>query len=250
MTAPRVLIAGNWKMFKTTKEVTDFFRDFIPAAKLSAGVDVLFAVPYTLLSVARAAAEKSGIRIAAQNVHFEASGAYTGEISIPMLKDIGITATLIGHSERRQYFAETDASVNKKLLACLQHRILPIVCVGETRAERESGRTTEVVTKQLEAALVGVDDPKDLVIAYEPVWAIGTGLTATNAQAQEVHALIRRLLIKKFGATKAQAMRVLYGGSVKSDNISGLLAEPDINGGLVGGASLKPDEFAKIVNSN
>ncbi len=249
MSARSTLIAGNWKMHKNTEEVQSFFRDF---ASLITAVDiakteVLVAAPYTLLATAQAVGGPLGVRIAAQNVHFEASGAFTGEISIGMLKDLGVTATLIGHSERRQYFGETDTTVNKKLLACLQQGILPIVCVGETRVEREAGKTAAVVTTQIRAALAGVVDPKDLVIAYEPVWAIGTGLTATNAQAQEVHALIRGLLTELFAA-KAQSIRILYGGSVKPDNIAGLLAESDIDGGLVGGASLKVDEFVRLVD--
>lgn len=250
MTKPRTMIAGNWKMHKTAADVESFFKDFIPLTKHvnPTKTEMLIAAPYTLLATAKAAVGKANIRIAAQNVHFEAQGAFTGEISIAMLKDLGINATLIGHSERRQYFAETDQTVNKKLLACLQHGILPIVCIGETRAEREAGKTGTVVTTQLRGALAGVKDAKDLVIAYEPVWAIGTGLTATNAQAQEVHALIRGLLKEQFGAV-GDSIRILYGGSVKSDNVAGLLAEKDINGGLVGGASLKADEFAKIANA-
>jgi triosephosphate isomerase len=245
------LLAGNWKMFKTNAELGNFFETFASqAAPSMKAVDVLFAVPYTLLANAQKLASKMGILVAAQNVHFEKSGAYTGEISIPMLLEIGVKATLIGHSERRQYFAETDATVTKKTLACLEAGILPIVCVGETKQERETGKTTEVVTRQVMAVLSAVKSPANMVIAYEPVWAIGTGLTATSQQAQEVHALIRKLVSDTYGPAVAASMRILYGGSVKPSNVGELVSQPDIDGGLVGGASLNPAEFAELVKTS
>jgi triosephosphate isomerase len=212
---------------------------------------LLFAVPFTLLEKAAKLAYPHGIRIAAQNTHFETSGAYTGEVSLAMLKDVGITATLVGHSERRQYFGETDETVNKKVRAALAQGFLTIACVGETLEERDGNQTAAVVSRQVAAVLeaVGPATLKDLVIAYEPVWAIGTGRTATSAQAEEVHAAIRVQVGQRFGAPAATALRLLYGGSANPSNIKELMAQPDVDGGLVGGASLKPSDFAAMVNS-
>lgn len=243
------LLAGNWKMNKLNGELAPFFEGFLQELGPHRGLtEILFAVPYTLLAEASRQAKMHGIRIAAQNVHFEPSGAYTGEVSIAMLKEVGVTATLIGHSERRQYFGETDQTVTRKTVAALAQGVMPIVCVGETLAEREKNQTEAVVRRQVEAVLEAVPDPKDLVVAYEPVWAIGTGKSATSAQAQEVHGLIRGILKKRYAA-KADAIRILYGGSANPANIDELLAQPDIDGGLVGGASLKPAEFAKMVKA-
>ena len=206
-------------------------------------------MPSTLLAHAVPLAEPSGVRIAAQNVHWETAGAYTGEVSVPMIKEVGVSATLIGHSERRQYFAETDLMVAKKTKASLVHEVLPIVCVGETLEQREAGRTHDVVARQIKAALADIQDPKDLILAYEPVWAIGTGRSASAALAQEVHAEIRGLLLALFGQSVGSGIRILYGGSVTPNNISELLSQKDIDGALVGGASLKPEDFAKVVRA-
>lgn len=244
------LLAGNWKMNKVSADLEPFFATFAKDVGVIDGkVDVLFAVPYTLLEKAVRLARPLGIQIAAQNVHSEANGAFTGEISIAMLKDVGVNATLIGHSERRQYFGETDETVAKKTRSALSQGFTAIACVGETLAERESGKTDAVVTRQVNAILEAADSPQNLVIAYEPVWAIGTGRSATSAQAQEVHKLIRGLLAKRYGDSAAQSMRILYGGSATPANIGELLTQGDIDGGLVGGASLKPADFASMVRA-
>jgi triosephosphate isomerase len=252
----KLLLAGNWKMHKLNRELEAFFSTFAQETGLSGhshdkahDVEILFAVPCTLLSEAARHASHKGIRIAAQNVHWETSGAYTGEISVPMLQEINISSTLIGHSERRQYFGETDQTVALKVKATLSAGMMPILCVGETLSERESGATDQVVRRQLEIALESVQDPGPLVIAYEPVWAIGTGRSATSHQAQEVHAMIRDFLLRKFGSHQAHAMRILYGGSANPQNIVDLLAQKDIDGALVGGASLKPGDFAQMVRA-
>jgi triosephosphate isomerase len=248
------LLAGNWKMNKGIKDLAPFFKDFGGEIGLSSGssplnkVDVLFAVPFLQLAEARKITAGTGIRIAAQNVHFEASGAFTGEISVSMLKEIGVDATLIGHSERRQYFGETDTTVMKKVQMCLDNGVTPIICIGETKEERQSGVTNEVLSRQVSAVLEVIAHPEQVIFAYEPVWAIGTGLTATNEQAQEAHAFIRSLLTKKY-QDEAQKVQILYGGSANPANIDGLLQQPDIDGGLVGGASLKPADFATMVKA-
>jgi triosephosphate isomerase len=250
------LLAGNWKMNKRISELAPFFDAFATEAGIDRDpglvkkVEVLFAVPYPLLAQATQLAKKHGIHIAAQNVHWEASGAFTGEVSFGMLQELGINATLIGHSERRQYFGETDETVAKKVKAALAAGFTPIACVGETLAERDSGKTESVVTRQVTSILGAASpDPGRLVIAYEPVWAIGTGRSATSAQAQEVHALIRRLVREQLSPAAGDRMRLLYGGSATPQNIDELLAQGDIDGGLVGGASLKPADFAKMVRS-
>lgn len=242
------LLAGNWKMNKTSADLEPFFAG-LGGGFAADRVEVMIAAPFTLLAATRALAEPRGIRVAAQNVHWEPSGAFTGEVSLPMLKDIGVSATLIGHSERRQYFAETDQTVAKKVGAALGAGVMPIVCVGETLEERERNETDRVVRRQVLAALEGLDAARDLVIAYEPVWAIGTGRTATNAQAQEVHAHIRKIVGERLGAAAAESMRILYGGSANPGNIHGLLAERDIDGALVGGASLKAADFRAMVQA-
>ena len=249
------MLAGNWKMNKLNQELVGFFGAFFEAVRwhqdesLTDHVDVLFALPSTLLAQAVPLAEPSGIRIAAQNIHWEAAGAYTGEISLPMIKEVGVTATLIGHSERRQFFGETDHTVSRKVKAALAQDIMPIVCVGETLEQRDAGRTEEVVALQVKEALAGVTHPKDLVLAYEPVWAIGTGRSATAVQAQEVHLMIRALLGALFGPEQGAAIRILYGGSANPANIDELLSQNDIDGALVGGASLKPEDFARMVRA-
>jgi len=244
----RPLIAGNWKMFKTVAEAVSLVEAL--RADLRADVDTLVAPPFTALtSVARALAD-SRIGLAAQNMHWEGEGAFTGEVSPVMLRDAGCSHVILGHSERRQLFGETDDGVARKTRAALAHGLTPVVCVGETLAERESARTMEVVERQVERALreVTPDQAATLVLAYEPVWAIGTGRTATPDQAQEVHAFIRRSISASHGQGVAAALRILYGGSVKPDNIGALMGEPDLDGALVGGASLDAQAFLKIVH--
>lgn len=246
------LIAGNWKMNLLYSKVPEYMqtlsREIAGKSHVKRDqVDVLLAVPAPFLGIAREYGEKNGIHIASQTIHEKADGAFTGELSIPMLKDLGIRWTLIGHSERRQYYNETDTSVAAKTKACLDQGINPIVCVGETRAEREGGQTEAVLKRQVEAVLQQTGAASNFVIAYEPVWAIGTGLTASDAQAQEAHAFIRGILRQKLGSA-ADSLRILYGGSVKSSNIKGLMQQPDVDGALVGGASLDPVEFARIVD--
>ena len=242
----KILLAGNWKMHKTNEELAGFFTAF-PAG--SDQVEVLFGVPFTLLARARELTAAGGIIIAAQNVHWEASGAFTGEVSVPMLKDIGIGAAIVGHSERRQYFGDTDETVAKRAAACLAGGITPIVCIGETLADREAGRTDKVLESQMQAVFAAIQDPGDMVIAYEPVWAIGTGLTATNEQAQAAHRHVRGLFAGAYGEQAAGAVRILYGGSAKPGNIGGLLDQEDIDGGLVGGASLKAEDFGAMLKA-
>lgn len=244
------ILAGNWKMNKTNAELSGFFEDL--NAKLLEGwsetVEVIFAVPYTLLQRSVELCKDSPIVIAAQNINQHADGAYTGEISAAMLKDVGVATTLVGHSERRQYYPESDASVTEKVRVCLEQEITPIACVGETQQEREASITEDVIRKQVLAILDGAKDLSKLIIAYEPVWAIGTGLTASDDQANQVHAFIRGVVAKKFSETQAQDLRILYGGSAKPGNIEGLLKQKDIDGGLVGGASLKAEDFASMIN--
>jgi triosephosphate isomerase len=245
----KALIAANWKMFKTPAEAKAFVETFLP---LVAGHDrdeiAIFPSPVLLPAVIEAA-QGSGVAIGAQNIHFAEEGAFTGETSVLQLKAVGGTHTLIGHSERRQYFGETDEIVNKKLHTALKHGIVPVVCVGEVLAEREAGKTADVLKTQVAAALAGItpEIAGSIVIAYEPVWAIGTGKTATPQMAVEAHKIIRAEVAKLLGAEIAENMRILYGGSVKQDNCNSLICEEEIDGALVGGASLKPDTFAAIV---
>jgi triosephosphate isomerase len=245
----RKLIAGNWKMYKTVAEATALVEE-IKKGVAGAPSDALVAPPFTAIPAVVAAAKGSPVVVAAQNMHFEKEGAFTGEVSAPMLVDAGVSHVILGHSERRQYFAETDDGVAKKTKAALAAGLLPISCVGETLAEREAGRTMEVVGRQMDAILAAVtaDEAKKVVIAYEPVWAIGTGKVATPEQAQEVHAFIRSRIAAKQGQPVADVLRILYGGSVKPDNVKGLMALPDVDGALVGGASLKADSFLKLVH--
>ena len=241
-------VCGNWKMNKSVSEATTFVREL--RARLSDnGVEVAVAPPLVALAPVKAALAGSRVQLFAQNCHEEKSGAFTGEVSAPMLKELGCDGVIVGHSERRQLFHETDALVAKKLRAALGAGLHAIVCVGETLEEREASRTWEVVSRQVRAALAGLDAAqfRGLTLAYEPVWAIGTGRTATTAQAQEVHAQIRGLVRELAGLEVAEALRLQYGGSVKPDNAAELMAEPDVDGALVGGASLKLDDFARIV---
>lgn len=249
MAKPLPFIAGNWKMNKTVNEAIALVKELqglIPTVK---NVEVAVAPPFTALFSVAKELEKSPIKLSAQNVYWEAAGAFTGEVSTGMLKEVGCQYVIVGHSERRQFFGETDQTVCQRVQAALQSDLVPIVCVGETLAEREAGSTQAVVDKQIRGGLQGLDadQAKKIVIAYEPVWAIGTGKVATTDQAQEVHFSIRKLLDELFGKDIAQGIRIQYGGSVKPDNAAELLAQPDINGALVGGASLKAADFAKIV---
>ncbi|MFA4875463.1 MAG: triose-phosphate isomerase [bacterium] len=245
------LVAANWKMNNTVPEALRFVTAFVSELKAVAGVDVVIAPPFTALYSTGVALQGTEFSLASQNIFWEDSGAYTGEVSGPFLVDVGCKYAIIGHSERRQLFGETDATVNMRIKAALRNKLMPIMCVGETLAERESNRTWEVVQGQLGGGLNGIDLAaiKDFVIAYEPVWAIGTGRTATPEQAQEMHGLIRRFVADKFGAAAAESTRVIYGGSVKPSNGRELMSKPDIDGALVGGASLDPKQFAAIVRS-
>jgi triosephosphate isomerase len=249
---PRIpLIVGNWKMFKTIPETQDFCRRLKGEVVALQGkqVEVAIAPPFTAIAAAAQALQGSPIRVASQDVFWAESGAYTGEVAPRMLKDAGCRMALAGHSERRQYFHETDESVNRKAAALLKEGLIPIVCIGETLAERKERATFQVVERQIREGLKGlsVKDPLLLVIAYEPVWAIGTGQTATPQQAQEVQAFLRKLLGEVFSPSMAQGMRILYGGSVKPDNTAELMAMEDVDGALVGGASLEINSFCEII---
>ena len=243
----RKFVCGNWKMFKTTAEAVALVREL--RQRLNTQVQVAVAPPFTALSKVKDALVGSPLQLFAQDCHFEKQGAFTGAISAGMLVEVGCDGVILGHSERRQLFGETDEGVNKKLRAALEAGLHPIVCVGETLQEREANRTWEVVSRQLRGAFAGM--PAEQVgratIAYEPVWAIGTGKVATTGQAQEVHAQIRGLLRELGGPAVAEAVRIQYGGSVKPENAAELLSQPDIDGALVGGASLKAEDFARII---
>jgi triosephosphate isomerase len=242
-------IAGNWKMYKTVSEALDFAKEAKALIGATSPVQVAIAAPFIALHDLAAAFQGSAIELAAQNCHWEKEGAFTGEISVGMLKELGVQHVLVAHSERRQYFGETNATANKKVKAALAGGLGVILCVGETLEQREGGKTFEVVKDHTLGSLEGLAaaDLKNLVLAYEPVWAIGTGKTASPAQAQEVHAYIRSVIKDSFGAEAAEAMRIQYGGSVKPDNVKELMSQPDIDGALVGGASLKADSFEKLV---
>ena len=245
------LIAGNWKMNKTAAEGAALTTEILAAVGRDTSVDVVLCPPFTALESVGRALDGQALKLGAQNMHPEKNGAYTGEISAEMLRGLFVTYVILGHSERRTYFGDTDAFVNKKTLAALANQLKPIHCVGETLAEREGGSTLAVVKKQLEGGLVGVtaEQLNSVVIAYEPVWAIGTGKVATTAQAQEVHAYIRELLTALYGAPVAQKVRILYGGSMKPSNAPELLAQKDIDGGLIGGAALEAKSFVDLVKA-
>ena len=251
MSSRKKFIAGNWKMNKTPADGVALVRDIVTAVGKQSEVEVVVCPPFTALESAGKALEGSNVKLGAQNMHFEASGAFTGEISAPMLRAIFATHVILGHSERRTIFGETDELVNRKVLAALKNQLRPIFCVGETLAEREAGATLKVVQTQVERGLEGVnkDGAASVVVAYEPVWAIGTGKVATTEQAQEVHAFIRGLLTNLFTEPVAQKMRILYGGSMKPANAPELLAQKDIDGGLIGGASLEARSFVELVTA-
>jgi triosephosphate isomerase len=240
-------VAGNWKMNKTPSETEALIRELIPLVK-GAACEVAVAPPFPCLERAAKALQGSNVKLAAQNVYWESKGAFTGEIALDMLKELGVALVIVGHSERRQYFGETDETVNKRLKAVVAGGLTPIVCVGETLDQREVGKTIDVVSSQVRLCLGGFSGEQvaKMAIAYEPVWAIGTGKVATTAQAQEVHAMIRKLLADLYNIAVAGQVRIQYGGSMKPDNAADLLAQPDIDGGLIGGASLKAADFAAI----
>ena len=246
------IIAGNWKMNNTVAAGTQLIKDLAPLVKDNNKVDIVVCPTFTALAAVAEAAENTNIHVGAQNVHWEKSGAFTGEISTDMLKEIGVEYVVIGHSERREYFGETDEGVNKRSRAALAAGIIPIICCGETLEIREAGTTNAFVEKQIKAALdqMSAEDVSKLVIAYEPIWAIGTGKTATFEQAEEVCSVIRETVAAKFGKTAADEVRIQYGGSVKPATIDGLMQKPNVDGALVGGASLKAPDFARIANFN
>lgn len=247
----KIIIAGNWKMYKTSFEAVELVTELKRTLGDMNDVDVVVCTPFTALSEVKDILNDCSIGLGAQNIYWEDFGAFTGEVSAPMIKAIGVEYVIIGHSERRQFFGETDATVNKKIKAALKHALIPIVCIGEVLGERESGKTFDVIKTQLEGSLVNLTalEMENIVLAYEPVWAIGTGKTATPAQAQEVHKFIRDWLTKKYDAAIANKVRIQYGGSVKPENTAELMGQPDIDGALVGGASLKSDSFTAIVKN-
>jgi triosephosphate isomerase len=245
----RPIIAGNWKMFKTRSETSAFFDALIPEILDVDHCDIVVAPPFTALAVAMEEADGTRVAVSSQNVHWEADGAFTGEISVRMLLDIGCTYAIVGHSERRQYFGETDESVAKRAKAAVKGGLQAIVCVGESLTQRDAGQASEVVRRQVGEGLgqLTAPDLSHIIVAYEPVWAIGTGRTATPEIAAEMHAEIRKIFAEIHSPSAADALRILYGGSVKPDNISALMKKEDIDGALVGGASLDPASFARII---
>ena len=244
------VIAANWKMYKTNREALAYTRELAALVKPVSGVEVVVAPPFTCLATVVEVARNTPVGVAAQNAHFENEGAFTGEVSAAMVKDAGAAYVIIGHSERRRLFGETDDSVQRKVRAAIRADLVPIVCIGETLEERESARMVEVLDRQIRVGLkdATADELASLIVAYEPVWAIGTGRTATPAEADESHRHIRKRLTEWWGVSAADRCRIQYGGSVKPDNIAGLMKQADIDGALVGGASLKAESFAQIVN--
>lgn len=243
------VIAGNWKMNKGPAEAVELINELKPLVK-DAKATVVVCVPAIDIPAAKKALKGSKIELGAQNVHFKESGAYTGELSASMLKEAGVEYVIIGHSERRQYFAETDETVNLRVKAAVAGGLIPIICVGEKKEQREAGYTDALVAYQTLIALTGLSDDeiKKVIIAYEPVWAIGTGLTATNEQANETIGVIREAIRAKYGKRVSDKVRIQYGGSMNPKNVKGLMAQPQIDGGLIGGASLKAEDFAKVVH--
>lgn len=249
--ARRKIVAGNWKMNKTPSQAAELIKELIPMVS-DADVDVVICTPATDLAVATELTKGTNIAVGAENMHWEESGAYTGEISADMLLDLGVKYVIIGHSERREYFAETDETVNKKVKVAVAKGLTPIVCCGETLEQREMGIMPEHIRMQIKIALLGLtaDEVKNIVIAYEPIWAIGTGKTATADQADEVCGIIRNVVGELYDATTADAVRIQYGGSMKPANAAELMAKPNIDGGLIGGAALKAADFTGIVKYN
>ena len=246
----KYIIAGNWKMNKLPSETYDFVKEVVEATK-GAECEVVCCTPFVCLAPAIEAAKGTHVKIGAENLHFEDKGAYTGEVSADMLKDLGVDYVIIGHSERREYFAETDETVNKKIKKALEKGLIPIVCCGESLEQREVGITMDFITIQIKKAFadISADDAKKVVVAYEPIWAIGTGKTATDEQAEEVCGAIRKVLASLYDDDTANAITIQYGGSMNAGNCAGLLAKPNIDGGLIGGASLKSADFAVITSA-
>ena len=247
----KTIIAGNWKMNKTPAEAKDLIEEMKPLLSKTKWCEMVLCVPFTDIQAAVKAAKGSKIAIGAENMHFEKSGAFTGEISADMLKELGVKYVIIGHSERRQYWNDNDIIVNKKVHAAIAAGLRPVICVGESLEQRELGVTKELIDLQVKTALAGVPAEKmrHVVIAYEPLWAIGTGKTATAEQANEVNEEIRTVIRKLYGARVARSVTILYGGSMNAKNAEELLAQPDVDGGLIGGASLKPEDFNIIINA-
>ena len=245
----RPLIAGNWKMHTTAQEAQKLGTFVVKAANSVPGRDVMIAPPFTALSAVSEILSGTGVLLGAQNVHWEAQGAFTGEISAPMLKEIGCSMAIIGHSERRHVFGETDRMINRRVKGAMQFDLIPVFCIGETLEQREAGQTLKVLEEQIRAGLAAVEvtDGSQIVVAYEPVWAIGTGKTATESQAQDAHSFIRTLLADIYEKNIAAQIRILYGGSVKPENIDILMQQNDIDGALVGGAALKAEMFERII---
>ncbi len=250
MTVRRPLIAGNWKMHKTGEEAVDFVNALKDTVANVSDVDIMIAPSFAALTQLSNISKGTNIGLGAQNMHWEAQGAYTGEISTSMLQSAGCRYVIIGHSERRQYFGETDQDINRKIDVASKAGLIPVFCIGETESQRDAGETFNILDKQIKNGLEGLfsENLKSLVVAYEPVWAIGTGKTATKEQAQEVHAFVREWFSKQYDPEFAQGLRILYGGSVKPSNVKELMAMEDIDGALVGGASLDPDSFSQLVN--
>ncbi len=244
------LIAGNWKMYTSLAEARALAGAVVSACKGLSDREVMIAPPFTALATVAEVVKGSQVRLAAQNVCWEEQGAFTGEIAPGMLRELGCSMAIVGHSERRQIFGENDALINQRVAGALRFGITPILCFGETLAEREGGQTMAVLERQVRAGLAGISvgEPASMVLAYEPVWAIGTGKTATEEQAQEAHEFVRNLLLSMYEKSIARQMRILYGGSVNSGNVDALLRQPDIDGALVGGASLKADSFERIIH--
>ncbi len=246
----KYIIAGNWKMNKLPSETYDFVKEVAEATK-DASCEVVCCTPFVCLAPAVEAAKGTHVKIGAENLHFEDKGAYTGEVSADMLVDLGVDYVIIGHSERREYFAETDETVNKKIKKALEKGLIPILCCGESLEQREAGITMDFITIQIKKAFAGIsaDDAKKIVVAYEPIWAIGTGKTATDEQAEEVCGAIRNVIALLYDDAAAKAITIQYGGSMNAGNCAGLLAKPNIDGGLIGGASLKSADFAVITGA-
>jgi len=247
----KVIIAGNWKMNKTASQGKALVEELKAKVAGISNADIVVCPPFTTLCAVVEAAKGSNVKVGSQNIHWAESGAFTGEISGAMLKEAGVEYVIIGHSERRQYFGETDETVNKRLKAALAAGLKPIVCIGETLEEREGNKTETVLDTQIKGGFAGIaaSDMKSMIIAYEPVWAIGTGKTATPAMAQETHAYIRKVVAGLYDAQTAEAVRIQYGGSMKADNSAELTAQKDIDGGLIGGASLKADDFTNLIKN-
>ena len=250
MHSRRPLIAGNWKMHKTGEQAAEFVSRLKKMVPGNSGVDIMIAPPFTALAQVAAVSHGSAISLGAQNMHWESQGAFTGEISSQMLKAAGCQYVIIGHSERRHDFGESNKEINRKIDTATQAGLIPVFCIGETESQRDDGKTFSVLDKQVQKGLKSLvrENLKSMVVAYEPVWAIGTGKTATKEQAQQVHAYLRQRLAEQYGLDFAHSLRILYGGSVKPSNISELMAMADIDGALVGGASLDPESFGQLIN--